>query len=138
MTMRCCASTTPVQPRAATNAAAAIPLPKRRMMIALRRLPWWLGRSLSADGKGVERCAHARVRGRDRPAKILEGGFEMTQIGDDVRLANRSHRADANNLAGLARLPRPGDDRAIALAHVLDDGAAFETPGHLHGDDGGG
>src|SRR3954453_11498580 len=135
MTMRCCAPAAPVQPRAATKAAATIYLSKRRMMIDLR-LSCWL--SLSTGGKGVERRVHARMRGRNRPAEIGEGSLEMTQIGDDVGLGDHSHGANADNLAALARMPRARDDRAIALAHVLDDGATFEAGRHLHGDDGGG
>src|SRR6187549_1203792 len=132
MTMRCCASTPPAQPRVAANTAVARPLPKRRMMITLRRLPCWPMNSLSADGKGVERRALARMRRRDRHAEVVEGGLEMTQVGDDIGLADRPHRADANDFADLARMPGACDDSAIALTHVPHDGAAFEAGRHFH------
>src|SRR4029078_4940189 len=93
-------------------------------------LPDRWARSLGADGEGGERRAHSRTRGWGRPAKILECALEMAKVGDDVRRTDHAHRPNADDLAGLAGMPCPCDDRAIALAHVLDDDAAFEALGH--------
>src|SRR5581483_3128086 len=134
--MRCCAAALPAKATVAAHAAAAMPLAKSRMIVSPSLRLVGFAASLRADRKGVERRTHARMRGWCRPTQILERGFEMTQIGNDVGLADHTHRPDADDLAGLARMPRSGDHAVIALAHVLDDDTALETLRHLHGDNG--
>src|ERR1700745_1761610 len=78
-----------------------------------------VGQSLSRGRKGVERGANARMRRRRGPAEIPERGLKVAQIGEDVGFADRPHRPDADNLAGLARVPRACDYRGISLTKFV-------------------